>query len=61
MALTHLGRVRYGFRAMKVDFGWFLPTMGDSEVIGPVTRPASIDYLVDVARADEAGSPCASN
>ncbi len=36
-----------------VDFGWFLPTMGDSEVIGPPTREASLDYLVDVARAAE--------
>ena len=25
---------------MNVEFGWFLPTMGDSEVIGPPTRPA---------------------
>src|SRR5919108_5817541 len=41
---------------MSVDFGWFLPTMGDSEVIGPPTRPASLDYLVDVAKAaEEAG------
>lgn len=38
---------------MNVDFGWFLPTMGDSETIGPPTRPASADYLVDVAKAAE--------
>ena len=38
---------------MKIDFGWFLPTMGDSEVIGPPTREATVDYLTDVARAAE--------
>ena len=38
---------------MTVDFGWFLPTMGDSEVIGPPTRPASLEYLVQVAEAAE--------
>jgi alkanesulfonate monooxygenase len=39
-----------------VDFGWFLPTMGDSEAIGPPTRAATLDYLIDVARAaEEAG------
>src|ERR1700694_1004120 len=36
-----------------VDFGWFLPTMGDSEVIGPPTREASLEYLVEVAKAAE--------
>jgi alkanesulfonate monooxygenase len=36
-----------------IDFGWFLPTMGDSEVIGPPTREATADYLVEVARAAE--------
>lgn len=36
-----------------IDFGWFLPTMGDSEIIGPPDRPATLDYLVDVARAAE--------
>jgi len=36
-----------------VDFGWFLPTMGDAEVIGPPTRPATLEYLIDVARAAE--------
>jgi len=41
---------------MNVEFGWFLPTMGDSEVIGPPTRPATLDYLVEVAKAaEEAG------
>jgi len=41
---------------MNVDFGWFLPTMGDAEVIGPPTREATLDYLVDVAQAaEEAG------
>lgn len=39
---------------MAIDFGWFLPTMGDSEVIGPPTREPTIDYLVDVAKAAEA-------
>ncbi|MGH8245691.1 MAG: LLM class flavin-dependent oxidoreductase [Gammaproteobacteria bacterium] len=38
---------------MAIDFGWFLPTMGDSEVIGPPTRAATLDYLVDVAKAAE--------
>jgi alkanesulfonate monooxygenase len=38
---------------MGVDFGWFLPTMGDAEAIGPPTRPATLDYLVDVAKAAE--------
>ena len=38
---------------MNVDFGWFLPTMGDSELIGPPDREATLDYLVDVARAAE--------
>src|SRR2546427_8992704 len=38
---------------MNVEFGWFLPTMGDSEVIGPPTRPATLEYLVDVAKAAE--------
>ncbi len=38
---------------MKIDFGWFLPTMGDSEVIGPPTREPTLDYLVQVATAAE--------
>ncbi len=38
---------------MNIEFGWFLPTMGDSEVIGPPDRPATLDYLVDVAKAAE--------
>jgi len=38
---------------MKIDFGWFLPTMGDAEVIGPPTRPATTEYLVRVAKAAE--------
>jgi alkanesulfonate monooxygenase len=38
---------------MNVDFGWFLPTMGDSELIGPPDREATLDYLVDVAKAAE--------
>jgi len=41
---------------MTAEFGWFLPTMGDGEAIGPPTRPATLDYLVEVARAaEEAG------
>jgi alkanesulfonate monooxygenase len=36
-----------------IDFGWFLPSMGDSEVIGPPTREATVAYLTDVARAAE--------
>ncbi len=38
---------------MTIDFGWFLPSMGDAEIIGPPTREASLDYLVDVAKAAE--------
>jgi alkanesulfonate monooxygenase len=39
-----------------VDFGWFLPTMGDSEAIGPPTRAPTLDYLIEVAQAaEEAG------
>jgi alkanesulfonate monooxygenase len=38
---------------MTIDFGWFLPTMGDAEKIGPPTRPATADYLVQVAKAAE--------
>jgi alkanesulfonate monooxygenase len=38
---------------MTIDFGWFLPTMGDTETIGPPTRPATADYLVQVAKAAE--------
>jgi len=38
---------------MTIDFGWFLPTMGDSEVIGPPTREPTLDYLTEVARAAE--------
>ena len=45
--------VRYDAPAMSIDFGWFLPTMGDAEAIGPPTRPATLDYLVDVAKAAE--------
>ncbi|HYM16274.1 MAG TPA: LLM class flavin-dependent oxidoreductase [Dehalococcoidia bacterium] len=38
---------------MTIDFGWFLPTMGDTDVIGPPTRAATTDYLVEVATAAE--------
>ncbi|MEK7247806.1 MAG: LLM class flavin-dependent oxidoreductase [Chloroflexota bacterium] len=39
-----------------IDFGWFLPSMGDAEIIGPPTREATLDYLIDVARtAEDAG------
>ncbi len=38
---------------MKIDFGWFLPTMGDTETIGPPTREPTADYLVEVAKAAE--------
>ena len=38
---------------MPIDFGWFLPSMGDAEIIGPPTREATVDYLVDVAKAAE--------
>jgi alkanesulfonate monooxygenase len=38
---------------MMIDFGWFLPTMGDSETIGPPTREATAEYLAQVARAAE--------
>ena len=39
--------------ARPIDFGWFLPTMGDAEIIGPPTREATLEYLVDVTRAAE--------
>jgi alkanesulfonate monooxygenase len=38
---------------MTIDFGWFLPTMGDTEIIGPPTREASIEYLTTCAKAAE--------
>ncbi len=38
---------------MTIDFGWFLPTMGDTETIGQPTREATAEYLVRVARASE--------
>jgi alkanesulfonate monooxygenase len=38
---------------MTIDFGWFLPTMGDSETVGPPTREATIDYLTTCAKAAE--------
>ena len=38
---------------MTIDFGWFLPTMGDTDTIGPPTREATADYLVQVAKAAE--------
>jgi alkanesulfonate monooxygenase len=41
---------------MVIDFGWFLPTMGDAEIIGPSTREATLDYLVRCAKtAEDAG------
>jgi len=41
---------------MAIDIGWFLPSMGDSEIIGPPTREPTMDYLVDVAKtAEKAG------
>ena len=41
---------------MTIDFGWFLPTMGDSEIVGPPTREATIDYLTTCAKtAEDAG------
>ena len=38
---------------MAIDFGWFLPSMGDSEIIGPPTREPSVEYLTEVAQAAE--------
>ena len=35
---------------MTIDFGWFLPTMGDTEIIGPPTREATLDYLATCAQ-----------
>jgi alkanesulfonate monooxygenase len=41
---------------MTIDFGWFLPTMGDTETVGPPTREATLDYLTHCARtAEDAG------
>src|SRR5438477_11220166 len=45
--------VRSGSKRMTIDFGWFLPTMGDTEIIGPPTREATADYRVQVARTAE--------
>ncbi|MCR8660054.1 LLM class flavin-dependent oxidoreductase [Paenibacillus endoradicis] len=39
----------------KVELGWFIPTTGDGEFIGIAPeRPASPQYLTDVAKAAEA-------
>ena len=38
---------------MTIDFGWFLPTMGDTEIVGPPTREATADYLTTCAKAAE--------
>jgi alkanesulfonate monooxygenase len=38
---------------MAIDFGWFLPSMGDSEIIGPPTREATVEYLTEVAQTAE--------
>ncbi|MHB8377256.1 MAG: LLM class flavin-dependent oxidoreductase [Dehalococcoidia bacterium] len=38
---------------MSIEFGWFLPTMGDTDTIGPPTREATAEYLVQVAKAAE--------
>lgn len=38
---------------MTIDFGWFLPTMGDTEIIGPPTREPTIEYLTTCAKAAE--------
>ncbi len=41
---------------MMIDFGWFLPTMGDNEIVGPATREPTLDYLVRCAQtAEDAG------
>jgi len=41
---------------MTIDFGWFLPTMGDTEIVGPPKREATLDYLTDcVKTAEDAG------
>jgi len=39
--------------ARPIDFGWFLPSMVVAEIIGPPTREATLDYLVEVAQAAE--------
>ncbi|WP_127575498.1 LLM class flavin-dependent oxidoreductase [Paenibacillus barengoltzii] len=37
-----------------VEFGWFLPTTGDGEYVGiPPQRPASPEYLTEIAKAAE--------
>lgn len=39
----------------KVEIGWFIPTTGDGEFVGIAPqRPASPEYLTDVAKAAEA-------
>lgn len=40
---------------MTIDFGWFLPVMGDAMVIGPPARPATI---AEARRFDRYVMPC---
>ena len=42
---------------MTIDFGWFLPTMGDPEMVGPPTREATIDYPTPCAKTAEDARP----
>ena len=42
---------------MTIDFGWFPPTMGDPEMVGPPTREATIDYLTQCAKTAEDARP----
>jgi hypothetical protein len=42
---------------MTIDFGWFPPTMGDPEMVGPPTREATIDYLTPCAKTAEDARP----
>ncbi|NGZ77908.1 LLM class flavin-dependent oxidoreductase [Saccharibacillus alkalitolerans] len=40
--------------AREIEFGWFLPTAGDGKYVGvEPERPATLDYLTEVAQAAE--------
>jgi alkanesulfonate monooxygenase len=41
-------------RTTDVEFGWFIPTTGDGELIGvPPERKSTLDYMIQVAQAAE--------
>lgn len=43
-----------GKKMREIEFGWFLPTAGDGKYVGVESeRPATLDYLTEVAQAAE--------